>query len=182
MFDEMKSVWEKCTACELCIRRRNVVFGRGSTVPFVVFLGEAPGRYEDENGVPWVGPAGRFLEQALEDALGEPFDTIKHGAYYLNVVACRPCDDPKGPNRPPTPQEVAACRPRVIHQLTLLRPEVIVRLGLSSQVATSWLERDSQWKNVRMVNMPHPAALLRRGGVNAHDYGRYVETLRSIWR
>lgn len=182
MFDEMKEVWTKCTACGLCQTRRNVVFGRGSTTPFVVFLGEAPGRYEDEHGVPWIGPAGRFLETALADALYEPFDLHKHGAFYLNVIACRPCDTPRGPNRPPTPQEVSACRPRVIHQLTLLRPEVIVRLGLSSQVATSWLDTESQWNKIRIVNLPHPAALLRRGGVQAHDYDRYVETLRSIWR
>ena len=187
MISDVNQQWHNCGLCRLAGTRKNMVLGRGSATPYVVFLGEAPGRTEDAMGQPWVGTSGRFLEYALGEALSSPqgsttFDLEVHAAYYLNVVACRPCDGRRGPNRQAHPEEIAACATRLKAQLAELRPEVVVRLGISSQISTAWLTTDAEWKWMRVINLPHPAALLRRGGIQAYDYGRYVETLRSIWR
>lgn len=90
----------------------------------VVFVGEAPGRTEDLQGRPLVGAAGRLFDRLLQEA-GLRRDEV----YITNVLKSRPTDSPDGPNRPPRPSEVAACRPWLEQQLALLRPRLVVTLG-----------------------------------------------------
>jgi len=157
-----------------------MVIGRGSQDPYVIVIGEAPGRAENAIGEPFVGPSGKFLEEALRVAMGVSiFDAQREGIYFTNIVRCRPCDSVTGPNRAPISSEVSACLPKMIALLDALRPKVIVRLGLSAQLHTSFLESDNRYK---IVDLPHPAALLRRGGTKAYDYKDYVSKLRRIWK
>jgi uracil-DNA glycosylase len=109
-----------CTACGLCKTRHKVVFGTGSGVVPLVFVGEAPGHDEDLSGEPFVGRAGQLLTKIIE-AIGLSRDQV----YICNVLKCRPPD-----NRNPLPEEIASCRRFLESQLDLLRPKVICTLGL----------------------------------------------------
>lgn len=108
-----------CTRCELCKTRTKTVFGQGSFAARLVFVGEAPGYDEDQQGLAFVGKAGQLLTKMIE-AMGLSRDEV----FICNVLKCRPPD-----NRTPSPIEITACRPYLEEQLRLLRPEVIVTLG-----------------------------------------------------
>ncbi|MCB9678417.1 MAG: uracil-DNA glycosylase [Alphaproteobacteria bacterium] len=109
-----------CTRCGLCKTRKNIVFGVGSGEADLVVVGEGPGQQEDEQGEPFVGPAGQMLDKMLENVLG----LGRTQTYILNVVKCRP---PK--NRNPLPDEVEACRPFMEAQIRALQPKVMLVLG-----------------------------------------------------
>jgi len=109
-----------CRACTLCETRKQTVFGVGPRHPEWLFVGEAPGADEDARGEPFVGHAGRLLDNML-GALGLSRDAT---AFIANVLKCRPPG-----NREPTPQELASCSPFLFAQIAMLRPRVIVALG-----------------------------------------------------
>ncbi len=123
--DSLEKVAEEvvvCTRCPLSSTRRNAVPGAGPLDAEVVFVGEGPGRNEDEKGLPFVGAAGRQLEGFL-DAAG-----LRRGEVFItNVVKCRP-----PANRRPTSAEALACEPYLQRQLRLIRPKVVVLLGDSA--------------------------------------------------
>ncbi len=166
-----------CTACGLAEGRTQVVFGTGAPDADVVFVGEAPGAREDEQGVPFVGRSGQLLDRLLAEELG----VERSDVYIANVVKCRPPD-----NRDPRPDEIAACRPWLAHQLDLVDPAVIVTLGnfasrLLLDTATGITKlrgADYRYGNPPRHLVPtfHPAAALRGGaGVLADmrsDFGR----------
>ncbi len=108
-----------CTKCELCHNRTNTVFGAGSPVARLAFVGEAPGFEEDRQGIPFVGRAGQLLDRMI-DAM----KLRREEVYICNVLKCRPPD-----NRDPAADEVAACGPYLLEQLSIIEPEVIVALG-----------------------------------------------------
>ena len=109
-----------CRRCALCKTRKNIVFGVGSAEADLVVVGEGPGAQEDQQGEPFVGPAGQMLDKMLQHVLG----LSRAEAYILNVVKCRP---PR--NRNPLPEEVDACRPFMNQQLSAIEPKVILVLG-----------------------------------------------------
>ena len=119
-WDELAAEVAGCQACVLCQLRRQAVLGVGDRQADWLFVGEGPGEEEDKRGEPFVGPAGKLLDAMLA-AIG-----LKRGAdvYIANAVKCRPPG-----NRNPTDQEVAACRPFLERQITLLQPRLIVALG-----------------------------------------------------
>ncbi len=149
-----------CTACGLARTRKMPVPGVGDVHAEWLFVGEAPGAEEDARGEPFVGQAGRLLDNMLL-ALG-----VKRGqrVYIANVLKCRPPG-----NRTPEPLEVEACRPYLDRQIALIRPKVIVALGKSA--ATTLLKVDASIASLRgrvhrYVGVPlvvtyHPAYLLR---------------------
>jgi len=151
---------ESCTACGLAAGRKKSVPGVGDTKAEWLFVGEAPGSEEDARGEPFVGQAGRLLDNMLA-ALG-----MKRGenVYIANVLKCRPPN-----NRTPEPREVDACRPYLDRQIALIRPRIIVALGKSA--ATTLLEVDAtiaslrgrthRYRGVPLVVTYHPAYLLR---------------------
>jgi DNA polymerase len=151
---------DACTACGLCRSRRRSVPGVGDPQAEWLFVGEAPGAEEDQQGEPFVGQAGKLLDAMLA-ALG-----MKRGAkvYIANVLKCRPPN-----NRTPEPLEVAACRPYLDRQIELLRPRIIVALGKSA--ATTLLDGDAtiaslrarvhRYRGVPLIVTYHPAYLLR---------------------
>jgi DNA polymerase len=119
-----------CTDCQLCENRTKVVFGVGAVAPkpSVLIVGEAPGEDEDKVGIPFVGAAGQKLQKMLDFA-GISRET---NAYITNAVLCRPPG-----NRNPTHAELAACRHRLLFQIELLEPKLIIVLG---RVATEQLK------------------------------------------
>ena len=118
LYEEMA----RCEECELSRHRSRVVPGEGPEEADILFIGEAPGWYEDQQGRPFVGPAGHFLEELLRSiGLG------REDVYIANVIKCRPPS-----NRDPLPSEVKACRRWLDCQIALIRPKLIVTLGRHS--------------------------------------------------
>jgi DNA polymerase len=148
-----------CPRCKLSKTRTNIVFGQGDPKAELMFVGEAPGRDEDEQGLAFVGRAGQLLTKIIE-AIGRTRESV----YIANVIKCRPPN-----NRNPEPDEVASCRPFLDEQIRLISPRVIVTLGTFA--AQAILETDEpigrmrgRWRTARGVRvMPtfHPAFLLR---------------------
>lgn len=162
----MEDSWERleaeclaCRGCGLCEKRTHVVFGDGARDAEIMLVGEGPGQREDEQGVPFVGPAGQLLDDMLE-IIG--LDRTK--VYVANVVKCRPPG-----NRDPQADEQAACIGYLRRQAALLRPKMIVCLGRIAAKALiqedfritadhgRWFERKGVW----MTAIYHPSALLR---------------------
>ena len=108
-----------CTRCGLAETRTQVVFGSGNPDADLLFVGEAPGFHEDQNGVPFVGQAGKLLERLLAGIGLERSDV-----YIANVLMCRPPQ-----NRDPQADEIAACEPHLFRKIELIRPAVVATLG-----------------------------------------------------
>lgn len=157
--DALKTHLDGCPRCKLSRTRTNIVFGQGNPKAELMFIGEAPGRDEDEQGLAFVGRAGQLLTKIIE-AIGRTREDV----FIANVLKCRPPN-----NRNPEPDEVASCRPFLDEQIRLIAPRVIVTLGTFA--AQAILETDEpigrmrgHWKTARGVKvMPtfHPAFLLR---------------------
>lgn len=152
-----------CTACDLHKTRHSLVIYRGNPQAKVLCLGEAPGYWEDQKGIPFVGRAGQLLNQLLMETGFDPQKDV----YICNTIKCRPPD-----NRTPTPEELSSCRPLLEAQLRLVRPKVIVALGLTAvrslgvgdpkgtmgSMVGKWYE----YNGCRVIVVYHPAYLLRR--------------------
>jgi uracil-DNA glycosylase len=108
-----------CTRCALANGRTQVVFGSGSPDADLMFVGEAPGFHEDQQGVPFVGQAGKLLERLLEG-----IGLTRADVFIANVLKCRPPG-----NRDPMPEEIAACEPHLFRQIELIEPKVVATLG-----------------------------------------------------
>jgi uracil-DNA glycosylase len=109
----------ECTRCPLAAGRTQVVFGSGDPAADLMFVGEAPGFHEDQQGVPFVGQAGKLLERLLAGIGLE-----RRGVYIANVIKCRPPG-----NRDPQPEEIEACESYLFRQVGLIQPRVVATLG-----------------------------------------------------
>jgi DNA polymerase len=150
-----------CTRCRLCETRKNTVFGEGSPDAKIFFIGEGPGENEDIQGRPFVGRAGEMLNKWIA-AMGLGRDQT----YIANIVKCRPPG-----NRVPMPDEVATCTPYLERQLEIIRPRVIVTLGLP---ALKYMMNDPkltmgrsrgqwrEWRGIKLMPTFHPAYVLRQ--------------------
>ena len=121
--EELKAVWREATSCTACPQlasaRKTVVFGSGNADADLMFVGEAPGAREDERGLPFVGQAGRLLDQLLEE-----IGLARGDVFIANVLKCRPPG-----NRDPLPLEIDNCQDYLFRQLDLIRPKVVCSLG-----------------------------------------------------
>lgn len=154
----------QCTRCKLCKGRSNAVPGSGPARADVFFLGEGPGAREDEQGLPFVGRSGRYLDRLLESV-----GLNREQVFITNVVKCRPPS-----NRDPHVSEVDACTPYLDGQLQIIRPRLVVTLG---RFAMRRFFSDGQISEIhgqpRRVNatvylpLYHPAAALYRGSLRA---------------
>lgn len=149
-----------CTRCRLCEKRTNTVFGVGDRQADWMLIGEAPGENEDRQGEPFVGQAGKLLDNMLRALSLERSQNV----YIANVIKCRPPG-----NRNPEPDEVARCEPYLQRQVALVKPKIIVALGRFA--AQSLLKTDGsiaslrgrvhQYEGVPVIVTYHPAYLLR---------------------
>lgn len=148
-----------CKRCPLHKTRRNAVFGSGKGSTRILFVGEAPGRDEDLQGLPFVGRAGQLLTRIIE-----AIKFKREDVYIANVLKCRPPD-----NRNPLPEEVARCRPYLMKQIELLRPKVICTLGVfatqsllgTKSPLTVLRGQVHEVDGLTVVPTYHPAACLR---------------------
>ena len=124
-WEELLDYCSRCQRCALAQTRKHVVVGRGNRNAPILFVGEGPGAQEDEQGIPFVGQAGKLLDLALE-ACGFPPDLY----YIANVVKCRPPQ-----NRNPLREETEACMPYLREQFRLIKPKIVVCLGSVASVA-----------------------------------------------
>lgn len=151
----------QCRACALADTRKNVVFGMGNTEAEVLFIGEGPGANEDEQGLPFVGAAGKLLDDMLE-----MIGLARESVYITNIVKCRP---PR--NRDPLNTEKDACIGYLRRQVALMRPKIIVCLGRIAAMElikpdfkiTQEHGQFMEKGGVLMAALYHPAALLRDG-------------------
>lgn len=158
-WEELRAMCLQCTMCPLCQTRHNVVFGVGPTDAEILFVGEGPGEQEDLTGEPFVGPAGKLLDDMLRI-----IDLGRHNCYIANIVKCRPPH-----NRDPLQVEQEACIGWLRAQTKLLRPKIIVCLGRIAAMRIikpdfkitrehgQWFEKNG----FQMMAVYHPAALLR---------------------
>lgn len=164
--DEVKG----CRKCRLSEGRTNTVFGVGDVDAQLMFIGEGPGENEDLQGEPFVGRAGELLNKMIS-AMGLSRESV----YITNIVKCRPPG-----NRAPMPEETQACTPYLVRQIEVIRPRVIVTLGLP---ATQYLlqSKDSMsrlrgrwhwWRGIKLMPTYHPAYVLR-------SYTK--ETRAAVW-
>ena len=169
---ELEQTARDCTRCGLCETRHNVVFGIGNPASDVMFVGEGPGEQEDLTGIPFVGPAGKLLDDMLSI-----IDLDRNtNCYIANIVKCRP---PR--NRDPLETEQDACIGYLRNQVALVKPKIIVCLGriaakrlidpdfrITRQHGT-WTQKNGVW----MSAIYHPSALLR-------DVGKRPETFDDL--
>ena len=148
-----------CQQCEIAKYRTKVVPGEGSENAEIMFIGEAPGWHEDQQGRPFVGPAGLYLEQLLAS-----IGLRREQVYIANVIKCRPIG-----NRDPLPAEILACRKWLEHQIELIHPKMIVTLGRYSMAmffpgkSISKIHGTAQKRDdVIYYAMYHPAAALHQ--------------------
>jgi len=170
-WEELEKKCATCTACDLCKTRQNVVFGVGFQAADVMFIGEGPGEQEDLRGEPFVGAAGKLLDDMMSI-----IDLNRNNSYIANIVKCRP---PK--NRDPFEEEQDACIDYLRNQVALVQPKVIVCLGriaakrlihpdfrITKEHGT-WICRNGVW----MTAIYHPSALLR-------DVSKRPETFEDL--
>lgn len=157
---ELETVVANCAACGLHKTRTQTVFGVGDENADWLFVGEAPGADEDEQGEPFVGQAGKLLDNMLKSIGLQRNQNV----YIANVLKCRPPG-----NRNPHPEEVAKCMPYLERQIALIRPKLIVALGkfaaqtlLGQEVTVSSLRgKIHTYQGVPLIVTYHPAYLLR---------------------
>ena len=159
LWNDLESRCKGCQSCPLGKTRISLVFGVGNREADLMFVGEAPGQAEDEQGIPFVGAAGKLLDRYLY-AVGIPRESV----YIANILKCRP-----PMNRDPLPEEEDACIEYLREQVALIDPKVIVCLGRISAMRLikpdfKITKEHGQWfkkGNYLMTAVYHPAALLR---------------------
>ena len=151
-----------CPKCDLAKTRTHAVPGEGNPNADIVFIGEGPGFYEDQQARPFVGPSGKFLDELLAS-----IGLRREDVYICNVIKCRPPN-----NRDPQPGEISACNPWLDRQLEIIKPRVIVTLGRFSM--TRYFPGQSIGRihgqprrvdEVTVVPMYHPAAALHQASL-----------------
>ena len=164
----------KCTQCDLCKNRTNVVFGVGNPDADLMFVGEAPGYYEDKQGEPFVGKAGQLLTKIIE-SIG-----MKRGDVYIaNILKCRPPD-----NRNPNANEIVMCSPHLIRQIEIMRPKIICALGtfaaqtlLDTKETIGRLRGEFfEYQSTKFLATYHPAYLLR----NPSDKKKVWDDIKKV--
>ena len=172
-WEELEEQCLSCTWCDLCRTRNHVVFGVGSRNADIMFVGEGPGEQEDLNGEPFVGAAGKLLDDMLSI-----IDLDRQNSYIANIVKCRPPH-----NRDPFENEQDACIGFLFNQIALVKPKILVCLGRIAAKRLirpdfritrehgQWVENNGIW----LMAMYHPSALLR-------DMDKRPETFEDLIR
>jgi DNA polymerase len=172
LLDYVRCGVEDCYKCDLCGEHKNAVPGEGNVHAAIMFVGEGPGAEEDKTGRPFVGRAGKLLDNMIAS-----MEMKREDVYIANIVKHRPPN-----NRKPEPEEIEACLPFLHQQIYIIRPKIIVTLGATAAEGLlgpgpGITKRRGKWASITLVerepgcpmeiNIPvmptfHPAALLRR--------------------
>jgi uracil-DNA glycosylase family 4 len=216
----LQQAWGACKSCGLCEQRNSIVFGYGNPNAQVMIIGEAPGETEDRTGLPFIGAAGQLLDQylgysSIRDNVKELVESINRTKskaeadrrelrsllldefYFTNVVMCRPPE-----NRDPLPKEIEVCRIRLLEQIYIVDPVLIVTAGriasealigkkisiTSSRGEMFDIDVPGRTQNVRypVVAILHPSYLLRKndfkqkGGDGVKTYNDFVRVMNII--
>lgn len=160
---ELKTTLHDCQRCRLSSGRTQVVFGTGNPQADIMFVGEAPGFYEDRQGEPFVGAAGKLLTELLQS-----IGLSRADIFIANVIKCRPPN-----NRDPLPDEIDTCKPFLLQQIECIRPKLVCTLG--NFATQTLLEKKVGITKVRgqVIRLPnfivfpllHPAAALHQGNL-----------------
>ncbi len=167
----------ECKSCELYKSRINIVFGSGSPGADLMLIGEAPGKSEDEKGLPFIGQSGKLLDKWLKS-----IKLSRDQIYIANILKCRPPD-----NRNPKPDEVENCRSYLNQQISIIRPSVIVLLGavalktLYDDKNASIMKERGKWRKymgIKVMPTYHPAFLLRQ--MSAENKKKVKQDLKAV--
>lgn len=177
-WEELRQDCLSCQGCELCKTRTNVVFGVGPTDAKILFVGEGPGAQEDLQGEPFVGAAGKLLDDMLSI-----IDLGRDNCYIANIVKCRPPQ-----NRDPKPEEQDACIDFLYRQIALLEPKIIVCLGRIAAMRMiredyritrehgTWVNKDGVWYTA----LYHPSALLRDASKRPETFSDLLSLRKKV--
>jgi DNA polymerase len=183
--DELNSFMSQCSKCALRAGCNRVVPGEGSAEAEIMFIGEGPGKKEDEMGRPFVGAAGKFLDEMLG-----LINLKREQVYIANVVKCRPPE-----NRDPLPEEIEECWPWLMEQIKIIDPKLIVTLGRHSmekflpnykisEIHGKAMRREIPEIGKRIFyTLYHPAAALYNGGMREvliKDFKRIPKVLEKL--
>ena len=161
-FQSLKEEYLKCQRCpDLCQSRTQVVFGSGNPQAEVLFIGEAPGKFEDQKGIPFCGMSGKILDQLLAG-----INLSREDIFITNTLLCRPEN-----NRNPTKEEVQNCSDRLDQFIEIMQPKVIVTIGnfateriIKKTGITSLRGKVFEYKNmIKVIPVIHPASYLYSG-------------------
>lgn len=178
-WNELEQACLNCTKCGLCQTRTKVVFGVGKRDADILFIGEGPGEQEDLQGEPFVGPAGKLLDDMMSI-----IDLDRTNSYIANIVKCRP---PR--NRDPLETEQEACIGYLRNQVALIKPKIIVCLGRIAAMKLirddfritrehgTWVNRNGIW----MTAIYHPSALLRDVTKRPETFEDLLSIRQKLW-
>jgi uracil-DNA glycosylase family 4 len=160
---ELKTSLQNCQQCRLSSGRSQVVFGTGNPQADIMFVGEAPGFYEDRQGEPFVGAAGKLLTELLQSV-----GLSRSDIFIANVIKCRPPN-----NRDPLPDEIDTCKPFLLQQIDLIRPKLVCTLGnfatqtlLGKKVGITKVRGQAiRLSHFIVFPLLHPAAALHQGNL-----------------
>ncbi|MFW6255547.1 MAG: uracil-DNA glycosylase, partial [Candidatus Sumerlaeota bacterium] len=170
--EQLRADAVQCQKCRLCEERTHVVFGEGNPNAGIMFIGEAPGADEDRQARPFVGRAGKLLNQMMEEV-----GLKREDVFIGNMLKCRPPG-----NRDPQPDELDTCEPWLLSQIDLIQPSIIITLGrfaaqrLTGESTGIMKMRGSfyRYHDTKLMPLLHPAAVLR----NMNHYKDTVDDLR----
>ncbi|MBN2110531.1 MAG: uracil-DNA glycosylase [Methanosarcinaceae archaeon] len=176
-FKKLESEILACKACALYKTVTNKVIGKGSHNPEVVFIGEAPGKNEDETGIPFCGRAGSILDEMIGY-----MDLPEHDYAVINAIKCRPPN-----NRNPLKSEINACKPFLLAQIRLLDPKLIILLGNTAEKAfcngrrLKWgIPEISEESGITLLKIYHPAALIYQRS-RTDEQKELIDRNRHLW-
>lgn len=163
-YQKHKERWKACDLCSLCEGRTKVVLARGTVPCDVLFVGEAPGVSEDIIGKPFVGPAGKMLDQIIKEAMPLTYDDgedspptgYKYDWAFTNLVGCFPKEAKKTNNHEPPEEAIKACAPRLKEMVWVCRPRLIVLVG---KLARRYVYGQAQFSNYQDDKSPRFAEL-----------------------
>lgn len=172
--DSIRADLKDCRRCKLAPTRKNIVFGSGNPKAELMFVGEAPGADEDEQGLPFVGRAGQLLTKIIES-----IDVGRNDVFICNILKCRPPE-----NRNPETDEIASCEEFLFRQIAAVRPKIICALGaFGAQTILRTTEtigrlrgRLIDYRGTKLIATYHPAYLLR----NPYEKRKVWEDMRVI--
>lgn len=177
----LQKVLENCQDCNLYRTRTKIVVGQGNVDSKILLMGESPGKFEDEQGLPFVGKSGQLLNEVFR-----MLEINRNDLYISNVNHCRACTNNK--DRPPTEEEMNACQKYTNNILKIVNPEIIVALGNTplnfffpkSQGITKIHGIEKNYKNFKVLPVYHPSFVLRNGGINSQKGKEFLEDFKKM--